>query len=147
MVDIDDNNCKLCNAAVGNLRHRNSYPDGCPCLSTYRDNALSIQAKSYIINNPKEMLIQHGWFMRRDLPPADELSEYAGEERWHFHNEAHTFTGTTYVDGSCILSRSCPGMSRGGFGVVQIEDQLHNPQRDADELPDPEVPNCGCRNV
>ena len=147
MVDSDDNLCKLCNTEVGDLKHRNSYPDGCARLAPHRDNVLSLEAKNFIIRHPRDTLTQHGWFMKRDLPNFDDLNGYAGEERWYYPNESHTFSGTTYVDGSCIPSRSCPGLSRGGFGVVQVEEQLHNSQRDTDESPDPVIPTCGCVNV
>ena len=147
MVDANDNKCKLCEVSISDLHHRNAYPDGCSKLSNRRDNSLSMEAKSYAITHPKEMLIQYGWFMLRDLLECPDMSNYAGEERWHYPNELHYFSGTTFVDGSCIPCRSYPNLSRGGYGVVQIEDQLASSQVEFNENPDLLFPACGCLNV
>ena len=74
MVDAHDNKCELCEVRIGDLRHRNAYPDGCSKFSNRRDNSLSMEAKKYAITNPKEMVIQYGWFMLRDLPECPDTS-------------------------------------------------------------------------
>ena len=70
--------------------------------------SLSAEAKNYAITHPKEMLMQYGWLMLRDLLDCPDLSNCAGEERWHYPNKLHVFSGTTFVDGSCIPCRSHP---------------------------------------
>ena len=150
-VEADDDKCKLCNEEKGTLLHRNGcgtqeFP-GCEMLSCCRANILKEAAIEYVKKVKGSFLITSGMMMESELPDVETLQGYSGKEVWTNPHHPKVFRGDTFVDGSCVPCRHHPSLSRAGYSVVSICDQLHNTQENDWELPDEvDCVDCRCNN-
>ena len=105
-------------------------------LDVHRDQWHDGKAKAYVDSANPTLLVKNGIMLRKELPKHCQLWNYEGETKWYKDSCPKLFTGLTYVDGSCVPCQECPTLSRAGYGVVCVQEQLRNTQEDENEVPD-----------
>ena len=153
--DKADNKCRLCNQAVGSLKHRFDS-DGCPVLQSERTQWLTNRDDDLICDVQPKLLNTHGFLLNSERPsvdwkPAPYVTHWYESDtttRWGDQTgRRKTFCGDTFVDGSCIPCRENDDLTQCGWSVVTMLSGPSDSRRNRAENPDANEPRCTCRNM